>query len=133
MMKSVLSVGLMAGLLCLGVVGLGTAGDSETAPVNKTPCIDMDHLEASIVIDKNVLLVKEFGGPAAKLTLSQPCSQMSDLDRVGFEFYGSARLCQRTDVKILHSRFDEAPLTCLISKIEYVTDAEFKKLSDVRR
>jgi hypothetical protein len=88
------------------------------AKPERRACIDVSTNLNRQVIGKNKLRLEDGLGRSAILTLSAPCSNMDDFDKIGFELSGSSQLCDVHDMKILFSRHGEAPLTCLITDLK---------------
>jgi hypothetical protein len=123
-----------------GAAGAGAEGQSASeskssasAKVQPGLCVDVSNIFSRQVIDKNKLRVEDGFGRSAILTLSQPCSNMDELDHIGFEMSASGLLCRPHDVKILHSRYNEKPLTCLITDLKVMTREETKKDNEAAR
>ncbi|MDC7683527.1 DUF6491 family protein [Asticcacaulis sp. BYS171W] len=113
-------------LALLGGLNLAHA-TPETTPTPEArlkTCLDGHSLNRRMVVDKTTVLIEDGFGRSALLKLSKPCQNLDDLDRIGFEFIGSTQICGRHDVKILYSRFNEAPLRCLIESITPLSKAE---------
>jgi hypothetical protein len=122
---------LVVGLIGLSQINLSKAQAASdtvnTVPKAKAQCIDASDLDRRQVVKPDTLLIEDDRGRAALLKLSAPCENMNDLDRIGFEFNGSTLLCDRKDIKILYSRFNESPLRCIIETITPITKAEADK------
>ncbi|WP_140984896.1 DUF6491 family protein [Asticcacaulis tiandongensis] len=120
---------LMAGgvaALMLGAFAAGERPVATTEPrLDNKQCVDAGRLMTKRVVDKQTLFVED-GGRAALLTLSSPCANLDELDKIGFEFNGSSMICDKRDVKILYSRFSEKPVRCLISKVTPLTPEQAK-------
>lgn len=125
--------GKVAALGVAAVLGLGGLSLAFAAPQDKPEaepahtCIDAGHLSRKMVVDKNTVLVEDYSGRSALLKLSAPCRNLDELDKIGFEFNGSTQICDRRDVKILYSRFTEAPVRCLIEEVVPLSKAEAAK------
>ncbi|MFT4091623.1 MAG: DUF6491 family protein [Asticcacaulis sp.] len=101
------------------------AADKTEAPLQARQCVDAGRLMTKRVVDKQTLFIED-GGRAALLTLSSPCANLDEMDKIGFEFNGSTMVCDKRDVKILYSRFTERPVRCLINKVTPLTPEEAK-------
>jgi len=53
---------------------------------------------------------------------------MDELDQIGFEINGISQLCSRTDIKVLHSRFDGPQVRCIIKEVTFLSHDEAKAL-----
>ena len=104
------------------------AADPAPAPA-LTQCVDTQSLESKMIVSKNQLVLEDISGHAALVTLGAPCSQMDDIDHVGFLYEGDTRLCQIHDIKILYSRDTEHPVRCLITDLKPLTKDEVKAYS----
>ena len=132
-MKTVGFVAIAALTVTAGIVGLGhapavRAADAAPAPA-LTQCIDTKSLESKMIVSKNQVVMVDDSGHAALVTLAPPCSQMDELDHVGFLYEGDTRLCQVHDIKILYSRENERPVQCLITDLKPLTKDEVKAYS----
>lgn len=120
---------LMAGGVAALMLGAFAASERPAeAPdqrLGNKQCVDAGRLMTKRVVDKQTLFVED-GGRAALLTLSAPCANLDELDKIGFEFNGSSLICDKRDVKILYSRFSEKPVRCLISKVTPLTPEQAK-------
>ena len=104
------------------------AADAAPAPA-LTQCIETKSLESKMIVSKNQVVMVDDAGHAALVTLAPPCSQMQELDHVGFLYEGDTRLCQIHDIKILYSRDIEPPVRCLITDVKPLTKDEVKAYS----
>ena len=114
-----------------GAYSLGRAPEARAADPAPAAnqCIETASLESKMVVAKNQLLLEDSYGHAALVTLSPPCSQMDQLDHIGFIYQGDTRLCQKHDIKILYSRESEHPVQCLIEDVKPLTKDEAKAYS----
>ncbi|ESQ80528.1 DUF6491 family protein [Asticcacaulis sp. YBE204] len=102
-----------------GGLSLANAEPETTAASKVAPkhCVNAGNLDRRMVVDKTTVLIEDGFGRAALLKLSRPCQNLDDMDRIGFEFEGSTQICGPRDVKILYSRFNEAPIRCLVESV----------------
>jgi len=116
-----------AAALMLGGFAADQKADTNSDNTRLAPqqCVNGGNSMTRRVIDKQTVLIED-GGRAALLTLTSPCSNLDELDKIGFEFNGSTQICDRRDVKILYSRFTERPVHCLVSKITPLTPEQAK-------
>jgi len=129
-MTALVKLAALAAAVGFGLGGLSLAAAApEEAPKNESGrvCVDAGQLGRKMVVDKNTVLVEDYAGHAALLKLSAPCRNLDELDKIGFEFNGSSQICDRRDVKILYSRFTEAPVRCLIEEVIPLSRAEAAK------
>ncbi len=115
-----------AGAFVLGHAPQARAADPAPAA---NQCVDTNLLETKMIVGKDQVLMVDSMGHAALVTLAPPCSQMDELDHVGFIYEGDTRLCQKHDIKILYSRTDERPVQCLITDVKPLTKTEAKAYS----
>ncbi len=120
-----------AAAAAVGLVGLGHAPQAKAADPAPpaTQCIDTKFLDSKMIVSKDQLMLQDGSGHAALVTLAPPCSQMDELDHVGFIYEGDTRLCQKHDIKILYSRDTERPVQCIITDVKPLTKAEAKAYS----
>lgn len=129
-MKAMIKLAVVVAVVTsgLGALSLASAAPEDSPkPEGKARCLDASHLNRKIVVDKMTVLIEDSFGRSALLKLSAPCQNLDDLDKIGFEFFGGTQICDRRDVKILYSRFDEAPVRCLIESVTPLTKEEAKK------
>lgn len=130
-MKTALKLAVLAAVTLsgLGALSLASAAPEEpaAAPAGKRQCLDAGHLNRKMVVDKTTILIEDGFGRSALLKLHAPCQNLDDLDKIGFEFFGTTQICDKRDVKILYSRFDEAPVRCLIDSITPLSKEEARK------
>lgn len=133
-MKTVVKLAAVAVVVAsgLGALSLASAAPEDTPgphgkPDDKPKCIDASQLNRKMVVNKTTVLIEDGFGRSALLKLSAPCQNLDDLDKIGFEFFGGTQICDRRDVKILYSRFDEAPVRCLVESVTPLTKEEAKK------
>ena len=131
MKKVVLLAAATAVIASAGALAIGHAPQARAAdPAPAThQCIDTQYLDTKMIVDKDKLLLQDSSGHATLVTLAPPCSQMQELDHVGFVYDGDTRLCHIHDIKILYSRTDEPSVQCLITDIKPLTKAEAKAYS----
>lgn len=131
-MKRILALSAAAAVV---VAGAGTAGiglSPHAQAATSGQCIDASDLNTKMVVGSNQVVLQDFEGHGGLLTLGPPCTQMQDLDHVGFEFNGDSRICSKHDVKILYSHGmddHERPLRCIITNIKPLTRDEVKAYS----
>ncbi|MGZ3299282.1 MAG: DUF6491 family protein [Asticcacaulis sp.] len=125
-MKKIISMGLVAAAVAAGVAALSLSQAPQAVAASDNKCIDAGSLQSRMIIDRNKVLVEDSFGRTAILTLSQPCSQMDEMDRVGFIFNGTTQVCGPHDVQILYSRMNERPVQCIINDVQILTAAEAK-------
>jgi hypothetical protein len=119
-----LGFGAVAALLVLGTARV--EAETETKPdSNKRACVDLGNSSNRRVVGPNQVLIEDGTGRSALITLSQPCSRLDEMDMIGFETYSSS-LCDKRDMKILHSRNGETPLTCIITNLKLMNREETK-------
>ena len=114
-----------------GIAGVALSPHAQAAP-GYSQCIDASSLDTKMVVSSNQIVVQDMQGHGGLLTLGPPCTQMEDLDHVGFEFDGDSRICSKHDVKILYSHGmddHERPLRCIITNIKPLTRDEVKAYS----
>ena len=121
-------VATAAGAFSLGHAPVARAADPAPVPA-LAQCVDTKFLETKMIVSKNQLVLEDISGHAALATLSPPCSEMDDIDHVGFIYDGDTRLCQIHDIKILYSRDTEHPVRCLITDLKPLTKDEVKAYS----
>ena len=131
-MKRILTLSVAAAVIVAGagIAGLAMSPHAEAAAPGQ--CIDASDLATKMVVSSNQVVIQDFQGHGGLLTLGPPCSQMEDLDHVGFEFDGDSRICNKHDVKILYSHGmgdHERPLRCIITNIKPLTRDEVKAYS----
>ena len=122
---------LAAGLVVTAMSGAQTslarepdARDASSADKMAPRCLDGGHVGRIHVVDSHTLLVYDDSRNGYKLDIAGPCSTMTDMSHIGFEFNGSDQICRAHDAFILHSEFDEAPLKCIINGVQPLTRAE---------
>jgi len=93
-------------------------------------CLDGRHVGRIHVVDSHTLLVYDDFQNGYKLDISGPCSTMTDMSHIGFEFNGSDQICRAHDAFILHSEMDEAPLKCIINGVKALTRSEAAALDE---
>lgn len=124
------AVAVVAGAGALSLVHTPQARAADPAPTSPAlkQCIDTRDLNTRMIVSKNQLVLEDSFHHAALVTLSPPCSQMDELDHVGFLIEGDSRLCQIHDIKILysHASMHERPLTCLITDLKPLTHDQVK-------
>jgi len=120
-------VGTAVGALSLAHAPAARAADPLPPPLAQ--CVDLKDLSSKMIVSKNQVVLEDISHHAALATLAPPCSQMDELDHVGFIFDGDSRLCQIHDVKILYSRTDERPVQCLITDLKPLTMDQVKAYS----
>lgn len=127
--------GLLAGALVLaGFDRAPDDRDSRTTSTHVAPrCLDGQHIAGKHVVDDHTLLVYNDWGDAYKLDIGGPCRSMDDWSRIGFEFEGGSQICDAHDAQILYSKFDEAPVRCLINGVHPLTKAEAAALDPGNR
>lgn len=128
-MTRVLTIALTAAAAIAGVSVIGFSQAPKAIAASNTQCVDAGSLQTRRVIDRNKMFVEDSWGRAAILTLSQPCSQMDEMDRIGFEFSGTTQICSPHDVQVLYSRQDERPVQCIITDVRPLTKDEAKAYS----
>ena len=87
-------------------------------------CLDGGRVGRIHVVDSHTLLVYDDARNGYKLTIDGPCTTMTDMSHIGFEFNGSDQICRAHDAFVLHSEMDEAPLKCIINGVQPLTRAE---------
>jgi hypothetical protein len=127
-LAAAVAVAAGGGALSLARTPPAKAAQAPTSPAASTQCIDTRDLNTRMIVSKNQVVLEDSFHHAALITLSQPCSQMDELDHVGFLIEGDSRLCQIHDVKILYSHWGmhEHPLTCLITDLKPLTHDQVK-------
>ncbi len=121
-----------AGLVAGGLMLAGFAGapdrhddrDSRDTTASAPRCLDSQHIGRKHVVDANTLLVYDDWGNAFKLSIGGPCGNMDDYSHIGFEYDGSDQICGAHDAKILYSKWDEPPVTCIINGVQPLSKAE---------
>jgi hypothetical protein len=115
-----MAVFVIGGLSAMALIAMTSrqVGAQPAAKPATRACIDVSTNISRQVVGKNKLRLDDGLGRSAVLTLSPPCSNMDDFDKIGFELSGSSQLCDVHDMKILYSRHGEAPLTCLITDLK---------------
>ena len=120
---------MIAGGIAVLMLGAFAASERPTeAPdqrLESKQCVDAGRLMTKRVVDKQTVFIED-GGRAALLTLSSPCTNLDEMDKIGFEFNSSSMICDKRDVKILYSRFSEKPVRCLIAKVTPLTAEQAK-------
>lgn len=124
------AIGLLAGgLLLAGFAHAPDDRDSRDTSTRVAPrCLDGQHIGRKHVVDANTLLVYDDWGNPYKLDIGGPCRTMDDWSHIGFEFDGGDQICGAHDAKILYSKFDEAPVQCLINGVHSISRAEAAEL-----
>jgi len=102
--------------------------DVKKKTTNQSACVDIDRIHSRQIIDGRTLYLRSRGGGAVLVTLSAPCTQMQEMDRLDFVMHGSSTLCRRGDIDIYHSRFGETPIRCLINEVKPLTEAQWKAI-----
>jgi len=129
LLAAVTAVAAAAGALSLAHTPQARAADPAPTSQALKQCVDTRDLNTRMIVSKNQILLEDSFHHAALVTLSQPCSQMDELDHVGFLIEGDSRLCQIHDIKILYSHatgMHEHPLTCLITDLKPLTHDQVK-------
>ncbi len=122
---------LAAGLVVVAMSGPSAslardrdARDTPSADKMAPRCLDGRHVGRIHVVDSHTLLVYDDSQNGYKLDIAGPCTTMTDMSHIGFEFNGSDQICRAHDAFVLHSEFDEAPLKCIINGVQPLTRAE---------
>lgn len=129
-MKTDFNKPLVALVVLASFFAMGFTRDDQNETVKTKPrqCVDMSNLSTRMVLSPDTLLLQDASGHAAKLKMSAPCSQMDDLDMIGFEINGGSQLCSRTDIKVIHSRFDGPQVRCIINEVTFLNRDEARAL-----
>ena len=147
MTKKTILAGTIAGsLLAAGLVVTALSGalsGAQAAPAREPDprdapaadklaprCLDGRHVGRIHVVDSHTLLVYDDFQNGYKLDISGPCTTMTDMSHIGFEFNGSDQICRAHDAFILHSEMNEAPLKCIINGVQPLTRTEAAALDE---
>lgn len=129
-------VGLAAAAaLSVGVTQALSADDEAKSAPQASACLDSNFLTTRMVVNGNTLFIEDMSGQGAVLEMAPPCSNMHDLDMIGFEFRGSSKICGRTDIKVVHNTPNGAiPAKCIVKTYTPLNREEAKAyLSEVKK
>ena len=131
-----LAAAAVVAVTAAGVISFAHAPNARAADPAPEPklaqCVDVHSLRTKMIVSKNQVVLEDDFHHAALVTLAPPCSEMDELDHVGFLIEGDSRICGLHDVKILYSHATDdhmAPLRCLMSDLKPLTLDQVKAYS----
>lgn len=128
------------GLAAAAALGVGVSqaisADEAAKPATQaSACLDSNFLTTRMVVNGNTLFIEDISGQGAVLEMAAPCTNMRDLDIIGFEFKGSSKICGRTDIKVVHNTQNGTiPAKCIVKTYTPLNREETKAyLSEVTK